>query len=227
MDFLTDIPFQLDLAALMRQAHVEAGTEDAGEFERLAQRVREVARPKAVFCEAFIEDRGEHTVTIGGFTFRSRMLRRNLENVERVFPYVATCGAEIDGLASPADEFMIPYWLDAIKLGLLHAALRHLNAHLDRVFLLGRTATMSPGSGEAGVWPIEQQRELFALLGPVEQAIGVRLTESCLMVPNKTVSGLRFRTETDFRTCQVCRRERCPSRSAPLDERLWNEVHGG
>ena len=227
MEVLTGIPFELDATALMRDAHIESGSEDAVEFTRLLSRVREVASPKAVYGEAFIEERGEETITLDGITFRSRALRRNLENAERVFPYVASCGAEIDGLLSPADDFMVPFWLDAVKASLLGAAMRHLNAHLDDVFRLGKTGSMSPGSGDATVWPIEQQRELFALLGPVEKAIGVRLTESCLMIPNKTVSGIRFRTETDFRTCQVCRREKCPSRSAPLDQNLWDEVHAG
>jgi predicted transcriptional regulator len=83
---------------------------------------------------------------------------------------------------------------------------------------------MSPGSGDAGVWPIEQQQELFGLMGDVRGAIGVELTPSCLMIPNKTISGIRFTTETGYRACQVCRRERCPSRSAPFDHDLWEEA---
>ena len=80
------------------------------------------------------------------------------------------------------------------------------------------------GSGDATVWPIEQQRQLFALLGDVKSAIGVRLTDSCLMVPNKTVSGIRFPTEKDFRACQVCHRKECPNRSAPFDKALWDSL---
>ena len=64
----------------------------------------------------------------------------------------------------------------------------------------------------------------LALLGDVEASIGVRLTDSCLMVPNKTVSGVRFPTEHDFRACQVCHREDCPSRSAPFDADLWAAI---
>jgi hypothetical protein len=47
------------------------------------------------------------------------------------------------------------------------------------------------------------------------------------MVPNKSVSGVRFPTEIDFRSCQVCQREDCPSRSAAFDpERLAALEHG-
>jgi len=85
---------------------------------------------------------------------------------------------------------------------------------------------MSPGSGDVDVWPIEQQRELFALFGGGAKDIGVELTDSYLMIPNKTVSGIRFPAGTDFRTCQVCRREICESRSAPFDRELWERIRG-
>jgi hypothetical protein len=83
---------------------------------------------------------------------------------------------------------------------------------------------MSPGSGDADTWPIQQQADLFALLGGIDEVrkqSGVELTDSFLMIPNKTVSGIQFPTETDFRSCQVCHREGCPSRSAPFDAKLW------
>ena len=83
---------------------------------------------------------------------------------------------------------------------------------------------MRPGSGDATVWPIEQQKMLFDLLGDVRGCIGVRLTDSFLMMPNKTVSGIRVPTEKDFRSCQVCHRENCPSRSAGFDRELWASI---
>ena len=48
---------------------------------------------------------------------------------------------------------------------------------------------MSPGASEKYVWPIEQQKELFSLFEYVEKLIGVKLTDSYLMIPNKSVSG--------------------------------------
>ena len=86
---------------------------------------------------------------------------------------------------------------------------------------------MSPGSGDVNVWPIEQQRVLFDLIGDVEQQIGVHLTDTFLMLPNKSISGVRFSTTVDFRTCQLCHRESCPSRSAPFDQALWDAMQHG
>ena len=224
MEALTRIPFELDAPALMKRVHVEPDTEDATEFEELVNRARDVANPKALYAESYVEAKGEDTVRIGGVTFTSRALRKNLDRVERVFPLIATCGHELDLARQPSGDPLKEFWWETIKSDLLMSARRHLDEHLNRKFLLGKTSTMSPGAGDATVWPIEQQRELFALLGDVKGRIGVELTASCLMVPNKTVSGIRFPTETDFRSCQVCRRAVCPSRSAPFNKELWESI---
>ena len=84
---------------------------------------------------------------------------------------------------------------------------------------------MHPGSGDVDVWPIEQQSELFFLLGDVYSAIGVELTESYLMLPTKSVSGIRFPTQKDFQSCMLCHRENCPERSAQFDQTLWDSVN--
>ena len=224
METLTQIAPALDTAGLMTRVHVAPDSEDADAFTALVDQAREVARPKVLYAEAFVEGRGDDTIRIDGITFTSRVLRRKLAGVERVFPYVATCGHELDGVALPTGDVLVQFWWDAIKAELLAAARAHLLAHLTDRFRLGQTARMSPGSGDADVWPIEQQRLLFTLLGGVTPFIGVILTASCLMIPNKTVSGLLFPTEEDFQTCQVCHRDPCPNRRAPFDAAVWQSL---
>jgi hypothetical protein len=224
MQILAEIPFDLDLQPLMKRAHVAPDSADAVDFERLVQTARSVGRPKAGYREAFIGAKDEQTVTIEGITFTSRMLRKNLEHAERVFAFLVTCGRELDQVAVGKDDLLAVFWWDLIKGELLSAAIHHLAEHLDRKHLLPQTSAMHPGSGDAAVWPIEQQRQLFALLGDIPDQIGVELTDTYLMIPNKTVSGIRFPTETSFRSCQVCRREVCPNRAAAFDEALWTMV---
>jgi len=224
VELLTAIPFELDLASLGKIAHVEADSDDGRDFAALVEEARAVARPKAVFRECYVDGRAEESVTIDGVVFTSRALRTHLDRVERVFAYVATCGRELDQVAIDGGDLLKQFWLDTIKNVLLRVSMRHLSEHIDRRYALGKAATMSPGSADASVWPIEQQRQLFSLLGDVEAAIGVQLTDSCLMVPNKSLSGVRFPTEVDFRSCQLCRRENCPSRSAPFDHTLWRSI---
>ena len=80
---------------------------------------------------------------------------------------------------------------------------------------------MSPGSLED--WPIEQQAPLFEMLGDVEDLIGVKLNDSLLMLPAKSISGIYFPTEVSFFSCQLCPRERCESRKATYDPKLAEE----
>jgi hypothetical protein len=224
MEALTQIAPALDTAALLTRVHVAPDSEDAAAFTALVDQARAVARPKALYAEAFVEGRGDDTIRIADITFTSRMLRRKLAAIERVFPYVATCGHEMDDVALPAGDVLVRFWWDAIKAELLAVARAHLLAHLTERFRLWQTARMSPGSGDADVWPIEQQRLLFALLEGVTPFIGVILTESCLMIPNKSVSGLLFPTEEDFQTCQVCHRDPCPNRRASFDAAVWHSL---
>ena len=221
---ITDIAFELDVEALFKRAHVEPGSDDAKEFAALVNNIQEVGRPKALYKGSYIEARGEDTVTIDRVTFTSRALRRNLDKSQRVFPYVATCGKEVDEIGIPQGDFLKEFWLDTIKATLLGVSGRHLGDLLDRKYRLGKTSTMSPGSGDATVWPIEQQRELFSLLGDVENLIGVRLTDSSLMLPNKSVTGIRVPTEIAFQSCQLCHRENCDGRRAAFDKELWESV---
>ena len=226
METITQIPFDLDEKPLMEKLHIETDSDDAREFGSLLEKAGALANPKVVYTECFIDAKGQDdTITIGGITFRSKTLRRNLDKAERVFAYVATCGRELDGIQLPKGEMLMEFWRDTIKTVLLLAAMQHLNDHLSRRYRLSKTASMSPGSGDVDTWPIQQQKGLFALLGglgEVRQKSGVELTDSFLMIPNKSVSGIRFPTETDFRSCQVCHRAKCPSRSAPFDKKLWD-----
>jgi len=224
VEAITDIPFELDVKALFKRMHIEPGGDDAKEFTSLVNKVQEVGKPKVLYKESYIEAKGEETVTIDSVTFTSRALRRNLDKIERVFPYVATCGKEVDDIEIHQGDFLKEFWLDTIKAILLGASSRHLSELLDQKYKLGRTSAMNPGAGDVTVWPIEQQRELFSLFGDVENLIGVRLTHSFLMLPNKSVSGICFPTEINFQSCQLCHRENCVGRSASFNKELWESV---
>ena len=221
---LTGIPFSLDADRIFAQAHVEVGSSDAGDLRSLIELAQEIGRPMAAYAICFITKRDGDRVQVNDACFTSRTLALNLESAERVFPLVATCGHELDQGFPDKGDMLKEFWWDLIKTSLLGAANRYLNDYLHRKFRLGKTATMRPGSGDASVWPIEQQKVLFSLLGNVDRELGVQLTDSFLMIPNKTTSGIMFPTERDFRSCEVCHRENCPSRHAPFNKDLWEAI---
>lgn len=220
---LDDVSFAPDVGRLAQRLHVKAGSQDAADLQRLVGAAQHVARPKALYRLVYVEGRGEETVTLSGVTFTSRVLRVNLASAHRAFAYIATCGMELERWAQEIDDMLHNYWAEAIKEVALRAATRALNRHLEDCYQPGRTATMNPGSLED--WPLRQQRPLFALFRDPEAAIGVRLTDSFLMVPNKTVSGLRFPTEESFESCQLCPRASCPGRRAAYDPTLFERKY--
>lgn len=222
---IDDIPFDIDPAAAMKRAGIPAGTPDEQRFGSVMNKFAMVARPRALYRVCYIEGRGEDRVAIGGAVFRSRALRRNLEGINRVFPYVVTCGAEADAFATDGGDILDEFRLDALRELLLKSAAAGLKTLLESRYGLAGSSSMSPGSGDVSLWPIEQQRDLFALLGDVEGLVGVRLTESCLMLPTKSLSGIRFPTAVDFESCRLCRREVCRDRKAPFDADLWESIH--
>lgn len=184
-----------------------------------------VAKPlisaKAVYEVCYIEEKLEDTVIIDGIRLRSRILRKNVETVGRVFPYVITIGTRLEQKADASTDLVEKYYLDRIGNIALSEARNHLEEHLCSRFAVDGLSTMSPGSLED--WPIEQQRPLFSILEGAEVSIGVSLTESLLMIPKKSISGIYFPTEVTFHSCQLCPRQNCEGRKARYNEALAME----
>jgi hypothetical protein len=220
MEILDDVPIELDAEALLEKLRIKKASKNAEDIQALIKAVAPVIKPKALYEVSYIQRKNYDTVNIGGVTFRSRVLRVNLDKLERVFPYVATCGTEADKIVAPPDDLLRQFWLDSIKEMALHAMREYLASHLKERYALGELSRMSPGAGSQDLWPIEQQRQLFSTFGNVQELIGVTLTDSFLMIPIKSVSGIYFPTEIRFESCQLCPREVCPSRRAPYDKDL-------
>jgi hypothetical protein len=220
---LDNIPFQPDMAQLREKLRIREGSRYVERFERLVSEAQAIANPKVLYKVALVDDKGDDYVVLDGVRLNSRVLRVNLEEAHRVFPYVVTCGRELYDWMNGLDDMLLGFWADAINEMALRGAIAALNEHLVERYRPGKTATMNPGS--LGEWPLQQQRALFKILGDPEAAIGVELTKSCLMVPNKSVSGIQYPTETGFSSCQLCPREDCVGRKAPYDPELYDQKY--
>ena len=94
-DVLTDIQFRPDLDGLRKKLRVRDGGGWGERFARLVQEAEAIARPRALYGVAYVDSRSEGSVVVDGIEFHSRVLRVNLENSHRVFPFVVTCGTEL------------------------------------------------------------------------------------------------------------------------------------
>ena len=217
---LTDFPFRIDSEKLFKRLHVRAGTEDAADLSRLVEEALLIGRPRAIYGAIEIEVAGQDEVLLGGVAMESRVLKVNLENVNVAYPFICTCGQELQEWSDRITDVIWKYWADGIKEAALYEAMDALQNKLHDRYNPGHLSTMSPGSLES--WPISQQQPLFRLLGNPQE---VRLTDSFLMVPNKSVSGISFPTDALFESCQLCQRENCPGRRAPYDETLYAQKY--
>jgi len=214
MEVFKNIPIGLSVDQVLEWLRVSRQSKYVeATVQQLIEIARPAVKPKAIYEVCYVCDKNEDSLNIGGVRFTSSVLRVNLDKVERVFPYVATCGRELDEIVLPANDLMTSYCLDTIKEVVLHSALDYLEDYLKRTYALPQLSSMNPGSLES--WPIVQQKQLFLIFGNAEELIGVKLTDSYAMVPTKSVSGIYFPTEIQFESCQLCPREVCSQRRAP------------
>ena len=159
----------------------------------------------------------KNQVQVNGITIPSEIAFDKLHGKNRCFPYICTCGTALEKWSKQyAGDLLSEYWADEIKKYFLMRIRVEMNTWLKEQFKTGgHLASLNPGSIAA--WPISGQAELFAVLGGrefVRERIGVIYTDSFLMLPSKSVSGIAFESETFYENCQYCPIENCPGRRA-------------
>jgi hypothetical protein len=222
---ILNIPFEINVIALKKQLRIKPGTESEKKIYELIKAAQKIGQPKALYRVAYINSRDNNTISLDGVTFSSAAMCKNLKEVNRVFVYVTTCGVEVLEIASSITDLIEKYWMSQIRIELLNAGREYLIAEIQRIYQTDNLSTMNPGSGDADIWPIEQQRALFSLLGNVQGMIGVELMPSYLMHPDMSVSGIFFETENNYSNCQLCQRKNCTSRKAPFNDKLWQQIN--
>jgi hypothetical protein len=215
-----DFEFTITNAELRRHLRLANDPEDEDYLQAVAMLDEALAcsRPRFAYAVAAIDKIEADYVEVEGHRLDSALVSKNLANVHRIFPYIATCGREAEEWSSQYTDIVEHYWAENIKILLLGKAMSELRHVVQRRHFpkanatQGEMARMTPGSLPA--WPLTQQRALFALMGDLPAQIGVSLTESCLMLPAKSGSGFFFTSETDFVSCRFCPLLNCPNRSA-------------
>ena len=217
MKVIENIPIKLDADELVKGLRIRRNVDYIRDkLDSLIETIAPVMNPKALYSVSFVDKIEGDRVTIGDTVFTSKVVRMNLEQVGRVFPYIVTAGVELDAVElSKGQSAML---LDQVKTVVVSKAYQYLRTHLAKKYGIKKLSSVGPGRLDE--WPITQQRELFSLFGDNVDRIGVHLTKTCLMVPVKTVSGLLFPSEAGFESCELCSREKCMGRRTAFDSKL-------
>lgn len=201
---------------------LEAMGEDMeDEVREMAEAASEIARPCSIFGAYPVSIDGDFC-TVGNVRIHSRLMAENFAGHSRVFPYIISCGRELEEWSEQyADDPLSEYVADELKKLYLGVIGRANRDEIKRRFGIAQDAklpSMNPGSIAA--WPLSGQVELFGIFGGrdvVEREIGVHLTDSMLMLPSKSGSGIAFENESGYENCIMCPILDCPNRRAPYD----------
>ena len=157
-------------------------------------------------------------IGIGDIVLESRKLARLLQRCDMVAVFALTIGSYLeDMVAYLAEKGLIlqATVLDAIgsgtaeKLAAQVEAKIRMNAGVEGLVISRR---FSPGYCD---WDVSQQELIFRALD--DNATGIKLTDSMLMVPRKSVSGvigigLPGNEIEEYNPCVVCLEKDCPGR---------------
>jgi len=209
----------LELAHVLRGQGIDDPARASAGVVAVAHQILDEAQallaPAAIYTVLPVRDLHHETVSLdGGATFEGPLVERALAGAREVALAVCTIGAALEervatlfaaGHTSPALA------LDGAGTAAIGEVSRMVGARLcDAASARGLSVGMRASPGQEG-WSIWQQRTLFGLV-PGDK-IGVRLTESCLMLPRKSVSfalGLGLEMLSDTVPCDFCsKRERC------------------
>jgi len=215
MDIFNNLGFVPDKTALEARLKIDEDLQD--DFDDVFAECEKIANPIFALKECEVSFDGEITV-IDSERFESKLMRDNFKNSCKCWVYIMSCGKELYDLALSKDDPLEKYWVEAFAEQALAYASKLTHAKALEISGEKNLYSMNPGS--LSDFPITNQRGLFRLMGDTEKLLGVRLTESCLMLPNKSGSGIYFASEEKFVNCALCPRENCPNRRAPFDEML-------
>ena len=140
-----------------------------------------------------------------------------LDGVERFVVFVATAGTEYEAYIhelKASGDLVTEYIADALGSVIAEACVSGIAEHAEQMAVYtGDVLTYPYSPGYCG-WHIREQANLFSLLP--DTPCGVRLTESSLMMPIKSVSGiygLGAGIKKQGYACDICGLKTCYKRN--------------
>lgn len=142
-----------------------------------------------------------------GIALTGRSAAKMLESCTHAAVLCVTLGAEFDGLmrATQVRDMARAAMLDALGSAMVEAACDQAETEISaRLPGKHRTDRFSPGYGDL---PIQLQPEIIRVLD-AQRRLGVTVTKSCMMIPQKTVTAIAGLSDSPqrarIRGCAYC-----------------------
>jgi len=225
--FITDDRVAVDIEIDKKQVCHYIGYEDdknlsariSSLIDDYAEHAHDLINPLYSYVIKDVEwARGSISLIEGSIIFKSRIIAKLLEHCPQVAILLVTIGKYLeetafqlarDGLILQATV------LDAIGSDAVEKVADFAQDRIKEVAKARGLVTsrrFSPGYCD---WNIGQQRMLFyALTG---NTVGIRLTGECLMIPQKSISGIigigpSIDNVENYHPCKTCNKQDCPGR---------------
>lgn len=158
---------------------------DVSAYEKAVKEVLSESTPRACFVRVPISADGEK-VTFPFGTVDSRDLAKNLSGCREAFVFAVTLGHGTERLLSKmsrlsAADFFV---YDAVGSALAESVCDEAEKMIKRN--LKCRPRFSPGYGD---FPLSVQRDVLSLVN-AERLLGITLTDTCLMIPQKSITAI-------------------------------------
>jgi hypothetical protein len=211
-----DFNFELTTEDVLKGQGIDPARASDRLFDAAASIIGEahsLIKPAALYIVSEVTDFAHQKVSFEGGSFEGSLVSRAMAGADHLNIALCTIGRDLELRVEELmnDNPVVGVTLDGAGV----AAVGKVSRAVEDIICaeaceLELSLGMRAQPGQEG-WPIEQQREVFKVL-PGER-IGMHLTESCLMIPRKSVSFVipRGKELSDSSVpCDFCsKRNRC------------------
>ncbi len=154
------------------------------------------------------------SISVNSHTFNTgKIVTSYIRNSEHFLFFIVTAGKGIElesqRLLHGTDP-LLGYIYDVIGSVTVESALEKFLGKMEGDFIKTELKTTNPYSPGYCGWPVSDQQKLFALFG--DKNCGIRLSETCLMDPIKSISGIigigKNVTKQPY-SCAICDAKNC------------------
>lgn len=183
------------------------------------EKAKRLAKPGSLTLNIpIVNTAGDSIILSGGVSLTGKSMTAYMKNAREVILFLVTIGSDIEETASSLmknGDGLSGYLMDRIGSFAVESLAECLENHVRKEYAaenLSVSMRYSPGYCD---WPLDEQLKLDKLIG--YSRIGVRLNESLMMTPKKSISGLialgdREAFAEKRSQCDMCSTKRCDYR---------------
>ena len=214
--------FEIDGDYLINLLKIEKSASMSKEALLIADKVKNIVKPKYIIKKMRIDKLGNNYVIINGVEFKSTMLAGLIRENTRIFAFIATSGIEIEYYKDSITDIFENYVLEQIAYLTCLMALKDVETILNSDFNAKGLISIAPGSLPG--WDISELTSILKLFQGEHTKIDVDVTDGGMINPVKSICGLFIESELPLHRCEICIRRNCTFREAEFDENKFKGV---